>query len=121
MNKKIEIFHATILLSLLILIPITERIDHDIHSIVGYLFLGYGVVVTIFIFVKFVFMDSIKERGFKNTLFTLWLYLSIIIGLVGGYAVIMYGIDDAPWAILPVIYGLVVGYINRRELNKRYR
>jgi hypothetical protein len=117
MNKKIENIHLIIGFSLLFLVPITARIDEELCQVVKYLALGYWGLISILFFIKL--LDyCIKTSGLRNFLFNLWLFLSIIVGIAGVSGIIFYGLDDVPWAILLVIYALIIGYIHRNKLTQ---
>ena len=121
MKKNIKHIHFIIGFGLLFLVPITQRFDNDICLILKYLAIGYWGIVSFVFFIALV-RDSIKEYGFKKCIFNLWLFLSIFAGIVGLCGIIMYGLDDAPWAGMLVIYAALIGYFNRsklKELNRK--
>ena len=116
MKKKIKDIHLIIGFGLLFLVPIAQRIDDDFGEISKYLAIGYWGIVALEFFIILT-KNSLAEFGFKKCLFNLWLLLSILLGCVGLYAIIMNGLDDAPWAVWLVMYGTLVCYVNRSNLK----
>ena len=116
MKNKINNIHLIIGFGLLFLVPIAQRIDYDFGEISKYLAVGYWGIVTFGFFIILI-KDLLAEHGVKRCLFNLWLFLSLLSGVVGLYVIIMVGLDDAPWAIAFVIYGSLVGYIYRSKLK----
>ena len=116
MKNKIHNIHLILGFGLLFLVPIAKRIDYDFGEISKFLAIGYWGLITLGFFI-ILMKDSLSEYGLKRCLFNLWLFLSLLSGGVGLYVIIMDGLDDAPWAILFVIYGSLVGYIYRSKLK----
>ncbi len=116
MKNKIINIHLIIGFGLLLLVPIAQRIHHDFGDISKALAVGYWGLVALVFFV-FLIKDSLVEYGLKECFFNLWLYLSVLSGVVGLYGIIMAGLDDVPWAMWLVVYGGLVGFIFRRKLK----
>ncbi len=116
MKNKINNIHLIIGFGLLFLVPVAQRIDYDLGEISKFLAVGYWGIVALGFFIILI-KDSFAECGIKRCLFNLWLFLSLLSGAVGLYAIIMVGLDDAPWAIGFVLYGSLVGYIYRNKLK----
>lgn len=115
MGKCIPALYLIIGFGLLFLLPAAESVSTNLGHVATFLIFGYWGLLAVYGLIIIV-KNFFKVFGFGHLLYQLWLFVSLMCVAVGVLAILDEGAANVPWAVLMILYGSSVGYLNRSEL-----
>lgn len=115
MEKRNHIFYLAVGFGLLFLLPVAESVDKSLGQVATFLVIGYWAMLG-FAFLLFVLKNLFAGYGINTLLYNIWLCVSLMSVAVGVLAIVDNGIEQARWAVVLILYGSTVGFLNRKEL-----
>lgn len=115
MKNNSHLYYLSVGIGLIALLPVAESAGLGVERLAVFLVAGYWVLLGVYfsiVFAQRLFTEF--EAGLM--IYNIWLFLSLMAVAVGVLAILDVGVEGARWGVGLVVYGSVVGYLNRHRL-----